>query len=89
MNDGANHSHKRCLSTNQLHFHFTLTGDKIAAFEIDRPTGCPSSQHTPTTKDGLEPFHATGTSRCEYHGSGPLDRSACSDIYGSFSLLNL
>jgi hypothetical protein len=48
-----------------------------------------SAAHTPTTKDGLEPFHATGTSRCVYQGSGPLDRSACSDIYGSFSSLNL
>src|SRR5260221_11923783 len=45
--------------------------------------------HTPTTKDGLAPFHATGTSRCVYQGSGPLARSACSETYGSFSLLNL
>src|SRR5260370_9273224 len=45
--------------------------------------------HTPTTEDGLEPFHATGTSRCVYQGSGPLARSACSETYGSFSSLNL
>jgi hypothetical protein len=45
--------------------------------------------NTNTTKDGLEPFHATGTSRCVYQGSGPLARSACSETYGSFSFLNL
>jgi len=41
--------------------------------------------HTHTTEDSLAPFHATGTSRCVYQGSGPLARSACSDTYGSSS----
>jgi len=38
-----------------------------------------------TREEALAPFHATGTSRCVYQGSGPLDRSACSDTYGSSS----
>jgi hypothetical protein len=50
---------------------------------------CFIAASTHTTEDGLEPFHAIGTSRCEYQGSGPLARSACSETYGSFSFLNL
>src|SRR5258708_13748568 len=38
---------------------------------------------TPTTKDGLEPFHAPGVSRCVYQASVPLASSACSEPYAA------